>query len=152
MTPRSLFRAVAVAEALTWALLLAGMYVKYIAQVTDRLVPPAGAVHGFVFLCFISVTLFVWVNQRWSVSTGVLGVASAFVPFATVAFEHRRRIRGQLDGGWRLAPGGSEPQNLPERLQTALLRSPMRAGAAAFAAITVVFVLLLLTGPPVSFT
>ncbi len=149
MTPRLLFRAVAIAEAITWAFLLTGMVLKYVTRTTDALVPPAGALHGFVFLCFVAVTLFVWVNQRWRVATGLLGLASAVVPFATVPFDVIVDRRGGLQGGWRLRAGGDEPRGAIEQVQAWVLRRPVIAAVSALLLVTAVFVALLLIGPPV---
>ncbi|MFC3298417.1 DUF3817 domain-containing protein [Arthrobacter agilis] len=150
MNPRTLFRIVAVAEAVTWAFLLLGMFLKYVTRTTEALVPPAGAVHGFVFLCFVAATLFIWINQRWSVTTGVLGLASAIIPFATVPFERWIERRGWLAGTWRLAPGAEAPRNPAEHVQAWVLRSPLVALVVAVVGISVIFSVLLLVGPPVS--
>jgi integral membrane protein len=148
MNPRTLFRTVAVAEAVTWAFLLLGMFFKYVTRTTEALVPPAGAVHGFVFLCFVVATLFIWINQRWSIQTGLLGLASAIVPFATVPFERWIERRGRLAGGWRLAPGAEAPRNSVETVQAWVLRSPLVALLVTIVGISVVFSVLLLVGPP----
>lgn len=148
MNPRTLFRIVAVAEAVTWAFLLLGMFVKYVTRTTEALVPPAGAVHGFVFLCFVVTAVFIWVNQRWSLRTGLLGLASAVIPFATVPYERWIERRGLLAGTWRLAPGAEAPQNPAEKLQAWVLRSPLVALLVAVVGISVVFTVLLLVGPP----
>jgi integral membrane protein len=148
MKPRTLFRLVAVAEAVTWAFLLLGMFLKYVTRSTEALVPPAGAVHGFVFLCFVVTLVFVWINQRWSPATGLLGLASAIVPFATVPYEWWIERRGQLAGAWRLAPGAETPRNPLERVQAWVLRSPLAALLVAVVGISVVFSVLLFVGPP----
>ncbi|RWZ51017.1 DUF3817 domain-containing protein [Labedella phragmitis] len=149
MTPRLLFRAVAIAEAVTWAFLLTAMFLKYVTRTTEALVPPAGGVHGFVFLCFVAVTVFVWVDKRWSVGTGLLGLASAVVPFATIPFDVVMDRRGRLDGSWRLAAGGEVPGNPLERVQAWVLRRPVIAALSALVVVTLVFVALLVIGPPV---
>ena len=148
MNPRTLFRTVAVAEAVTWAFLLLGMFFKYVTRTTEALVPPAGAVHGFVFLCFVVTVGFIWINQRWSVLTGLLGLASAVVPFATVPYERWIERRGELAGAWRLAPGAEAPGNPAEKLQAWVLRSPLVALLVTMVGISVVFTALLLVGPP----
>ena len=53
MTPKKLFNFFAVAEAITWALLLFGMFLKYVTQTTEVGVRIGGGIHGFVFLCFV---------------------------------------------------------------------------------------------------
>jgi integral membrane protein len=148
MNPRTLFRIVATAEAVTWAFLLLGMFFKYVTRTTEALVPPAGAVHGFVFLCFVATVAFVWINQRWSLVTGVLGLLSAVVPFASVVFERSMERKGRLAGTWRLAPGAEEPRNPLETLQAWVLRAPLVALLVTVVGISVVFSVLLLVGPP----
>jgi integral membrane protein len=148
MNPRTLFRIVAVAEAVTWAFLLLGMFLKYVTRTTEALVPPVGAVHGFVFLCFVVTAVFIWINQRWSPVTGLLGLASAVIPFATVPYERWIERRGQLSGSWRLAPGAETPRNPAEQVQAWVLRSPLVALLVAITGISVVFTALLLVGPP----
>lgn len=149
MTPRLLFRIAAIAEAITWAFLLTAMFLKYVTQTTDALVPPAGGIHGFVFLCYVAVTVFVWVNRRWSVGTGLVGLASAVVPFATIPFDVVMDRRGRLNGPWRLAPGGEAPRGAIEHAQAWVLRRPALAAVAAVVLVSLVFVALLVVGPPV---
>lgn len=149
MTPRLLFRVAAIAEAVTWAFLLTAMLLKYVTRSTDALVPPAGGLHGFVFLSFVTVTVFVWINQRWRLGTGLLGLASAVVPFATIPFDVVLDKRGGLDGGWRLAPGGERPRGPLEHVQAWVLRRPLVAAVAAVVLVSAVFAALLVIGPPV---
>ncbi|WP_309072222.1 DUF3817 domain-containing protein [Arthrobacter sp.] len=149
MSPRSLFRSVAVAEAITWALLLAGMFLKYVSETTDVLVSIGGALHGFVFLAYLVSTAFVWVNQRWSAGTGILGLVAGVVPFATVLFDWQLERRGKLDGGWRLAAGKEQPTGPVENVQAWVLRNPLAAVLVAVVGVSVVFTALLIVGPPV---
>lgn len=149
MTPRLLFRVAAIAEAVTWAFLLTAMFLKYVVQTTDALVSPAGAIHGFVFLCYVAVTVFVWIDRRWSVGTGLLGLASAVVPFATIPFDVVMDRRGRLDGGWRLAPGADAPRGPIEHAQAWVLRRPVTAALSAVVLVSLVFAALLVVGPPV---
>jgi integral membrane protein len=149
MTPRLLFRIAAISEAVTWVFLLTAMFLKYVTRSTDALVPPAGGIHGFVFLCYVAVTVFVWVDRRWSVGTGVVGLASAIVPFATIPFDVVLDRRGALDGGWRLAPGADAPRGFVEHTQAWVLRRPLLAAVSAVVLVSLVFVALLVIGPPV---
>jgi integral membrane protein len=64
MSPRALFRSFAVAEVVTWALLIGGMLLKYVARVGDWPVSIAGPIHGFVFLAYLVAGVVVAVNQR----------------------------------------------------------------------------------------
>ena len=78
----------------------------------------------------------------------MLGLASAFVPYCTVPFERSVRRRGLLDGPWRLGPGGDAPSSVPERVLATALRHPGLAAVVVVAILAVVFVLLLVAGPP----
>jgi integral membrane protein len=149
MTPRSLFRVLAVAELVTWTMLLAGMLLKYGLGVGDWPVRVGGGVHGFVFLAYLVVATVVAVNQRWSVGATVLGWCSAVVPYTTLPFEVAVARRGMLDGGWRHGPAaGTHPGPL-DRLLFAVVRHPVLAAAVGVVLVAAVFGALLVVGPPV---
>ncbi|MFE7631180.1 DUF3817 domain-containing protein [Kocuria sp. NPDC057446] len=148
MTPRELYGRFALAEAVTWTLLILGMVLKY-SGVSELFVPVFGTVHGIVFLGYCVVTCFVWVDQRWSAGFGALGLASAVVPWATIPFERRAARTGRLAGGWRLAPGGESPSTVLERLESWSLRSPWLAAAAGAVVVAGLTSVLLYLGPPV---
>ncbi|WP_404391131.1 DUF3817 domain-containing protein [Humibacillus xanthopallidus] len=150
MPPRTLYRRIAVAEVVTWALLLLGMFLKYVTRTTDLAVSVFGLVHGVVFIAFCLVTLLLWVNQRWTVREGVLGLLSAVPPFLTVWWERRLERRGRLDGEWRLGRDGEAPTNPAERLVAALLARPAVAVAVGLVAVAGLTGVALLLGPPVS--
>lgn len=148
MTPRALFRLFATAEAFTWAGLITALVLRA-AEVTDGAVPVAGGLHGFVFLSYCVVTVFVWVNQRWGVGTGLLGLLLAVIPFATVPFEMVLDRRGRLAGPWRLRPGGDEPRGVIEQIQAWVLRRPLLAVLILLLLVVLVFLVLLWLGPPI---
>ena len=70
LTPRRLYRFLAVAEAITWTLLITGMVLKY-AFDFDALAFPFGFAHGTVFVAYGATQILVGVNQRWR--TGLSG-------------------------------------------------------------------------------
>jgi integral membrane protein len=148
MPPRTLFRSVAFAEAATWTLLLVALLLKYVLHTGEVAMSISGGLHGFVFLCYVASTCFIWVNQKWTAATGLLAVVSAVVPYATIAAEKLLDRRGLLGGGWRLAAGGPEPRGLLEKLQAWVLRKPATAVVVALAAVAAVFSFLLFLGPP----
>lgn len=147
MTPRSLFRAAAVAELVTWTLLIAGMVLKYALDAGDWGVRIGGSIHGFVFLAYLVVTTVVAVNQRWSVGALVLGWASAVVPYATVPFEVAVARRGMLEGPWRRT--ADERSGSWDRLLFFVVRRPGVSAAIGVVAVALVFSALLVVGPPV---
>lgn len=99
LTPIRVFRTLAVAEAVTWALLLTGMAFKY-SGVTELGVRIFGLVHGVVFIAYCLVALAVGVDQRWSPGRRVLALAAAVPPFATVWFDRYAEARGLLGDEW----------------------------------------------------
>ncbi|MBA3781367.1 MAG: DUF3817 domain-containing protein [Nocardioides sp.] len=146
MTPRVLFRRVAIAEAITWALLLVGMFLKYVTETTELGVRVFGMVHGVVFVAYCLVTLVVWVDQRWTPGRGMLGLMAAVPPFATIAFDVYAERHGMLSTDWRLV--SRSPASLPERAVSWLLRNPAHGALAGLAAVVVLTGAALLVGPP----
>ena len=131
MSPRTLYSRIALAEVVSWALLLTGMFLKYVTRTTGLGVTVFGMVHGVVFIAFCLITVLLWVNQRWTVREGLLDRA------------------GRLDGGWRLGRDGEAPANPAERLVAALLARPVVAVAVGFVAVAALTSVALVLGPPV---
>ena len=147
-TPRRIFRLVAIAEAISWTLLIGGMILRAVTgdQTGVRI---GGGIHGFVFLSFVVVTAVVAINQRWSARIVVLALVSSVIPWATVPAEIYLDRRGLLTGEWRrTATDDPRDQGTTDRVLRALLARPITAALALLAAIAVVFVILLIVGPP----
>jgi integral membrane protein len=99
VTPRTAataFRIVAVAEALSWLGLLAGMYVKWIVGTSEVGVQVFGPVHGAVFVVYCLVAPVTARVLRWSPGTLLLALAAAVPPIATVVFERWAVRTGRL--------------------------------------------------------
>ena len=94
--PARLYRTLAAAEMVTWALLLAGMAGKYLLGLGDLGVRLGGGIHGFVFLGYTLVTVLVAIDRRWPVRELALGLGSAILPFLTVPFERHAERAGLL--------------------------------------------------------
>ena len=149
MTPRSLFRGLAIAELVTWTMLLVGMLLEYGFGAGDWPVRVGGGVHGFVFLAYLVVTTVVAVNQRWSFAATVLGWVSAIVPYTTLPFEVGAARRGMLDGGWRRDVVAGERPGPLDRLLVVVVRHPVLATLVGVVLVAAVFGVLLTLGPPV---
>lgn len=91
------FHVLAVAEGLSWAALLFGMFLKWVARTTELGVEIAGPIHGAFFLGYGITALAIWAKLRWPFRVAVLAGLSAVVPFATVWFERWAGRRGYLD-------------------------------------------------------
>ena len=90
------FRVVALAEAVSWALLLAGMFVKWVLGTSEVGVQVAGPIHGAVFVAYVVLALVAWRVLRWDLRTVVLALAASVPPFATVWFERWAARTGRL--------------------------------------------------------
>ena len=95
-TAATLFRIVAVAEALSWVGLLAGMYVKYVPQTSEVGVQVFGPVHGGIFLAYVVLTLAARRFLRWDLRTTLLALAASVPPLTTVVFERWATRTGRL--------------------------------------------------------
>ncbi len=92
------FRAVAIAEALSWAGLLVGMLFKYAIGGSEVGVQVFGPIHGAVFVLYVGVALLTWRSLAWSPVVGLLALAASVPPFGTLVFERWAVRAGHLDG------------------------------------------------------
>lgn len=145
LTPRSLFRGLAVGEAITWALLLAGMFLKYVTETTELGVQVFGMVHGVVFIAYCLVTLVVATDQQWSLGRTVLGLAAAVPPFATLLFETYADRGGLLGREWLSRPDSPTAR---ERAVCWLLRHHRLATGLLVVAVAGLTGVALVVGPP----
>lgn len=84
---RTWFRVVAFAEAVSWAGLLVGMYVKYVPETSELGVKIFGPIHGGIFVAYLLVCLAARSTFGWSARTTFWALVSAVPPFATAVFE-----------------------------------------------------------------
>jgi integral membrane protein len=90
------FRILSLAEAISWAALLLGMFFKWVLELTELGVQLAGPIHGVLFIAYATTALVLWKVQRWPFPVAVLAGISAVLPFATIAFERWAAARGWL--------------------------------------------------------
>lgn len=89
---RTAFRTVAIAEAISWALLLAAMFCKWILEsepfgLHEGGVPVAGPIHGGIFMLYVATSLAAAFILKWNVKTTLLALAASIPPFFTYLFE-----------------------------------------------------------------
>lgn len=152
MSPRILFRSVAIAEAITWTGLITAMLLKYVvkADFGQQAVSIAGGVHGFVFLAFGMTVLLVGVNQRWRIGLLAVGVASAVIPYAAVVFDVWTDKTGRLNGPWqRVATADRRDHTWYARLLRWMLHHPVLLAIGFVLLLVAIFTVLLIGGPPV---
>jgi integral membrane protein len=147
-TPLNLFRTLAIAEAISWTLLITGLILRATADLAIA-VTIGGGIHGFVFLSYGATAVLVAKNQRWGAWPSIVAVGSAIIPYATIPTELWLHRSGRLTGPWRLE-ATEDPRDgaWHDRLMRALLRRPWVLAVLIAAAVVVLFVVLLIIGPP----
>lgn len=147
-TPGRLYRVLAIAEAITWTILIAAIIARAVGA-PGVVVTVGGGIHGFVFLAYAATAVLVALNQRWHPGVGVLAVASAVIPYATIPMEVWLHRSGRLRGEWRLDPT-DDPRDRRwyDRLMRWFLRRPWVLAVLLVVGIVALYVILLLIGPP----
>lgn len=146
--PARLYRVLAIAEAITWTLLIGAIIARALGA-PGVVVTIGGGIHGFVFLAYGATALLVAIHQRWHVGVALLAVASAVVPYATIPTEIWLHRTGRLDGAWRLdATDDPRDHRWFDRLVRWFLNRPWVLAALLVVAIVGLYVVLLLAGPP----
>lgn len=147
--PKDLFVVFAIAEGVTWTLLILGLLAKAFTSIPPIVVTIIGGIHGLVFLGYGVSAALVGVNQRWSLGKIVLGIALAIVPFATIPFERSQLKKATLEGEWR-TEATDHPSDVTwfDRLFRWFINRPVVLIIALVALVAVIFATLLLIGPP----
>lgn len=148
-SPRSLYRIVSIAEAITWTLLIAGMLMKYVFDMGGLPVRIGGSIHGLVFLTYVATAIVVGWNQRWTLGQIATAVATAIVPYATIPYDRSIDAKGRLDGPWRTEPT-DHPKDagwLDSTMRWFLMR-PALFAITLVVLVAVVMTVLLILGPP----
>lgn len=146
--PHRLFRALAIAEAVSWTLLISALVLRAVSGFAPG-VTIAGAIHGFVFLSYGATAVLLALHQRWSAWPTVAAIASAVIPYATIPTEIWLARSGRLDGAWRLdEPADPADRRWYDGLLRWFLRRPWVLGLLILLAVAVLFTVLLLIGPP----
>jgi integral membrane protein len=149
MTPKKLFRLFALAEAVTWTLLIGGLILRATVGVPSMAFAIVGGLHGAVFLAYGVIASLTGVNQRWGFGRTVLAVALAIVPYATIPFELSVQRAGKLEGDWRREHSGdSRDDHWFDRLYRWFIIRPALLTIVMFAVVTAIFAVLLIAGPP----
>lgn len=149
LTPKKLYRIVAIAEAITWTLLITGLVLRATIGL-DIAVTIGGSIHGFVFLAYGATAVLTAINQRWNPGLGVLAVATAVIPYATIPFDIWAHRTGRLEGEWRReATDDPRDQRWFDRLVRWMLNHPYLLATLILLAVVVLFTVLLILGPPV---
>jgi integral membrane protein len=149
VSPRSLFRIVAIAEAVTWTLLIAGMIGKYVLDLGGLGVTIGGSAHGLVAIAYVLTVALVGVNQRWRLGLLALAAGSAVIPYLSIPFEMWAARSGRLTGPWkRDATADRADHTIAATVVRWLVRRPVTAAIIFAVALAVIMTVLLMVGPP----
>lgn len=90
-TPLGRFRLIAIAEGISYMLLLfIAMPLKYMADIPDA-VKYTGWVHGILFMIYILALISVKVDRNWSFLKSVMAFVVSLIPFAAFIFDKSLR-------------------------------------------------------------
>lgn len=149
-SPRTLYKAFALSEGVTWALLIGGLTIRAIYPgAPGPLITIVGGIHGAVFLGYGVSAALVGVNNRWGFGRTVLAIALAIIPFATVPFEISAERKGLLVGQWRREKSADpRDNNWFDSLFRWFINRPALLAVVLLAVIIAIFSTLLFIGPP----
>ena len=99
-TPKTLFRTLAIAEAVSWTLLITGLILRATVGL-DIATTIGGLIHGFVFLSYGATAVLLTLNNRWKPWPAIVAIVSAIIPYATIPVEIWLARTGRLAGEWR---------------------------------------------------
>ncbi len=149
LKPKDLFVVFAIAEAITWTLLILGLLAKAFTSIAPIVVTVIGGIHGLVFLGYGVTAALVGVNQRWSTGKIILGIALAIVPYATIPFERVQLKKETLEGEWRTTASDHPKDNTWfDRLFRWFINRPVLLVLALLLVVAAIFAALLIVGPP----
>lgn len=149
MSPRSLYRSFATAEAITWTLLIAAMILKYGFNAGKLPVTIAGSIHGVIFVGYILCAILVGTNQRWSPAKILTAMATSVIPYVTIPFDRHLEKTGRLDGDWRKeATSDPRDQSFHNKVLRALINRPMLLIPGFIVLVAIIVAVLLFVGPP----
>lgn len=148
-TPRKFFRFFAIAEVISWTLLIGGLILRA-TQGWDIAVTIGGGIHGFVFLSYALTAILVSKNQRWSPAPTTISIVAAAIPYATVPVDIWLHRTGRLTGEWRrTATEDQRDHTWHDRLLRWVINHPVLSVVIGLAVVVIVYVALLLMGPPI---
>ncbi|QLD10726.1 DUF3817 domain-containing protein [Microbacterium oleivorans] len=147
-SPLTAFRSLAIAEAISWTLLILGLVVRALFELPVA-VTIGGGIHGFVFLCYGATAVLVAWNNRWRLVPTLCALGAAVIPYATVPTEMILRRRGLLAGQWRIeATDDPRDARALDRFLRWFVRRPAVLAVILAVGIIAAYVVLLVIGPP----
>jgi len=149
LTPAALYRRIALAEMVTWTLLIIAMIARYGFDYDGGLFFIAGLSHGIIFITYCLTAIVVGLNLRWRAGTIILACVLALPPWATYPFDRWLEKRGKLEGPWRLDKTDDPRDNRAlDRVLRWWLARPVLFFVTIVLGMAVLITTLLSIGPP----
>jgi integral membrane protein len=84
----TLYKIVALSEAVGWTLLIVGILIRHFGLPGhDIAVPIAGQIHGTIFLIYFGVLVTIYSSLRWSRKKFLAAIVAGIPPYGSLAFE-----------------------------------------------------------------
>jgi len=93
-SPLGRFRKVALAEGISFILLLMAMPFKYLYDMPQG-VKIVGWIHGFLFILYMIMLLNVKLSNKWSVTKSLIAFLASLIPFGTFVLDRSLRKEEQ---------------------------------------------------------
>jgi integral membrane protein len=81
-----LFRLSAIGEACGWSLLISGIILQRLIHNNDPVII-AGQIHGLLFFCYMTASLGLYPNLRWSRKRALIALMASVPPYGSLLFE-----------------------------------------------------------------
>jgi len=147
-TPKALFRVLAIAEAVSWTMLITALILRATLGLEIATLV-AGSIHGFVFLSYGATAVLLALNNRWRAWPAIVAIVSAIVPYATIPTEIWLARSGRLAGVWRhQAAEDPADRRWYDGLLLWFLKRPWVLGLLIVLAVAGIYVALVAIGPP----
>src|SRR5699024_9369399 len=148
-TPRQFFRFFAIAEVISWTLLIGGLILRA-TEGWDIAVTIGGGIHGFIFLSYGVTAVLMANKQRATTLPTTIFIVSTVIPYDTVRIDIWVQRSGRIDGDWRrTATEDSRTHAWHDRLLRWVINHALLRILLGLVIVVVVYVILLLMGPPV---
>lgn len=149
VSPKNLYGVVSVAEMVTWTGLIIAMIARYGFGQDGSWFFVAGISHGSVFLAYVTVTVLVSHNQRWSFWRTLVALVAAIPPYLTVPVDRSLVKKGLLEGSWRTeASDDPRDRRFPDPLFRWFIQRPLLLIVTILVILGVVLAVLLALGSP----
>jgi integral membrane protein len=93
-----LFKSAALAEAVGWTLLIAGVIINHYKWIGYKVaIPIAGRMHGTFFLMYFAILAVTYTSLNWSRKKFIIAIMAGVPPYGTLIFEQITSFNRRLN-------------------------------------------------------